>query len=97
MIDIFQLLVNLSINKSFMSHSFTVQDKHVKPGQTPIYQSMEGLFFTGLNMEPTWIDLPPELGGQRVNVLDVFMAKVCKCGLHPAKVLILEGQYLVVE
>jgi hypothetical protein len=77
--------------------SKNIQANHVKPGHTPIYKSNDGIYLTATKMDPTWIQLPPELGGQKVNVEEVFMAKVCQCGQHPAKVFILEGDYLVTE
>ncbi len=79
-----------------MSNQFQAKAKKVKPGDRPIYKSKEGVYLN-MNMDPTWINLPNELGGKRVNVQDIFVAKVCKCGQHPAKVFILEGNYLVVE
>ena len=70
-----------------------------KPGQLPVYKSKDGLTLA-IGMEPTWIKLPPELSGasgRKVSIKETFIAKVCKCGKHPAKVLILDCDYMVVE
>ena len=44
-----------------------------------------------------WIRLPNTLGNRKVNVLETFIAKNCKCEKHPAKVFILDCEYMCVE
>ena len=80
-----------------MSQQIKGKVKNLKPGEQPVYKSPEGICFTHANMEPTWIQLPFELGGKKVAVIEKFKAKVCPCGEHPTTVTILEGNYMLVE
>lgn len=68
----------------------------LKPNKLPIFKSKDGKTLA-VNIEPTWLKLPKELGGKRVNIQEIFTAKVCKCGKHPAKVFVLERDYIAVE
>jgi hypothetical protein len=50
-----------------------------KPGQTRLYKVEEGSY------------LSKELDGKTANVIEVFLAKVCRCGSyvpHPAQVFV---------
>ncbi len=67
-----------------------------KPNEIPVYKSKDG-HSLAVGMEPEWMKLPKELGGRKVNVKEVFTAKVCKCGKHPAKIYILNCDFMVVE
>ena len=50
-----------------------------------------------LPIPSTWVKLPKELGGKKVNVLDDFRSSSCKCGKHSARILILDRNYVCVE
>lgn len=69
----------------------------MKAGQMPVYKSKNGKVLAVGRIEPQWIKLPPELGGRKVEITETFIARICKCGKHPAKVLILKRDYIVVE
>lgn len=68
----------------------------IKPNEPYVFKSKDGKTLA-VNAEPTWLKLPKELGGKKVQVEEIFTAKVCKCGKHPAKVFILESDYIAVE
>ena len=68
----------------------------LKPGQSPVYRSEDGDILA-VGCKPQWIKLPKQLGGRRVNILDSFVARSCKCGKHPANVMILDCDYMIVE
>ena len=44
-----------------------------------------------------WVKLPKELGGKKVNVIDEFIAKSCKCCNHQSRILILDCDYMCIE
>ena len=68
----------------------------IEPGQLPIFKSDDGKIMA-IGCKPQWIKLPQELGGTKSNIIDSFVAKVCKCGKHSANVMILDCNYMVVE
>ena len=41
-----------------------------------------------------WVKLPKQLGGRKVNVLDEFISKTCKCGDHSSRILILDCDHM---
>lgn len=67
------------------------------PGGTdnPAFLSNDGK--TVVVSAPTWMILPPELGGKKANIEDVFMARRCKCGTHENAKIFVFAKYICVE
>jgi hypothetical protein len=80
-------------------HSDVIDLETMKPSQERdayVLRSRDGKFlFAGKDMRPTHMRLPKQLGGKQSNITDSFVATVCKCGEHPARVYILEADYMV--